>query len=160
MDHILPPALRCLFQREALLTPTVSDRDTDQHTQKAATDTMQHNTDLYYRITAILPEATFGEDNDGQLIIYTNLREDAFGNITHTLTVDRPVEALTLSVEGDVETFDTAGVVALGCNIHDTMSGFVVVSATPFFARTDAQGRVSVAGVPAGARMPTQLVNA
>lgn len=47
-------------------------------------------------------------------------------------------------------TFDTAGVVALGCNIHDTMSGFVVVSATPFFARIDAQGRVSVAGVPAG----------
>lgn len=47
--------------------------------------------------------------------------------------------------------FDTPGVVALGCNIHDTMSGFVIVTATPFFARTDAQGRVTIPGVPAGA---------
>lgn len=47
-------------------------------------------------------------------------------------------------------TFDTAGVVALGCNIHDTMSGFVVVTATPLYARTDAQGRVSIPDVPAG----------
>lgn len=46
--------------------------------------------------------------------------------------------------------FDTPGIVALGCNIHDTMSAFVIVTATPFYARTDAQGRVSVAGVPAG----------
>jgi plastocyanin len=47
--------------------------------------------------------------------------------------------------------FDTAGVVALGCNIHDTMSGFVIVTATPFYAHTDAQGRVTIPGVPAGA---------
>lgn len=30
--------------------------------------------DLYKQILAILPDATMGEDNDGQLIIYTNLR--------------------------------------------------------------------------------------
>lgn len=47
-------------------------------------------------------------------------------------------------------TFDTAGVVALGCNIHDSMSGFVVVSATPLYAKTDAQGRVAITDVPAG----------
>ncbi len=47
-------------------------------------------------------------------------------------------------------TFDTAGVVALGCNIHDGMTGFIVVSATPLYARTDAQGRVSIPDVPAG----------
>jgi plastocyanin len=46
--------------------------------------------------------------------------------------------------------FDTPGVVALGCNIHDTMSGFVIVTATPFYARTDANGRVTIPGVPAG----------
>lgn len=38
--------------------------------------------------------------------------EDAFGNIVHTFTVNQPVHALHLVVEGDVETFDTAGVVA------------------------------------------------
>lgn len=47
-------------------------------------------------------------------------------------------------------TFDKAGVVALGCNIHDTMSGFVVVTDTPFAAQTDATGRATVSGVPAG----------
>jgi transglutaminase-like putative cysteine protease len=38
--------------------------------------------------------------------------EDAFGNIIHTFTVMQPVNSLTLVVDGDVETFDTAGVVA------------------------------------------------
>ncbi len=47
-------------------------------------------------------------------------------------------------------TFDTPGVVALGCNIHDSMSGFVYVTRTPFAAQTDAAGRVAFAGVPAG----------
>ncbi len=48
-------------------------------------------------------------------------------------------------------TFDQAGVVALGCNIHDSMSGFVFVTATPFAALTDAAGRIRFADVPAGA---------
>jgi len=46
-------------------------------------------------------------------------------------------------------TFDQPGPVALGCNIHDTMSGVVFVTATPFAATTDANGRVQLAGVPA-----------
>ena len=37
--------------------------------------------------------------------------EDAFGNITHLLSVDGPVQTLTLTVRGDVTTFDTGGVV-------------------------------------------------
>ena len=49
------------------------------------------------------------------------------------------------------ETFDKPGVVALGCNIHDTMSGFIVVVDTPFAAQTDAQGHVHFSGVPEGA---------
>ncbi|MEH3048494.1 methylamine utilization protein [Sphingomonas adhaesiva] len=47
-------------------------------------------------------------------------------------------------------TFDKPGAVTLGCNIHDTMNGVVFVTATPFAAQTDAAGRVSFAGVPAG----------
>ena len=46
-------------------------------------------------------------------------------------------------------TFDTPGVVALGCNIHDQMSGFVIVVATPFAAQTDANGHVAF-NAPAG----------
>lgn len=37
--------------------------------------------------------------------------EDAFGNILHTFTADGPVTELKISVEGDVETSETAGVV-------------------------------------------------
>lgn len=48
------------------------------------------------------------------------------------------------------ETFDTPGIVALGCNIHDTMSGFVVVVDTPYAMQTDASGHVHIADVPAG----------
>ncbi|MGA1799893.1 methylamine utilization protein [Sphingomonas sp. 4RDLI-65] len=47
-------------------------------------------------------------------------------------------------------TFDTPGVVPLGCNIHDSMSGFVFVTATPFAALTDAAGHVAMTGIPAG----------
>jgi transglutaminase-like putative cysteine protease len=38
--------------------------------------------------------------------------EDSLGNITHALFVQGPVDQLTLSVEGDVETTDTHGVVS------------------------------------------------
>jgi plastocyanin len=46
--------------------------------------------------------------------------------------------------------FDKPGVVALGCNIHDSMSGFIIVVDTPFAMQTDANGHVSISGVPAG----------
>ena len=47
-------------------------------------------------------------------------------------------------------TFDRPGAVALGCNIHDAMSGFVFVTATPFAAQADGAGRVAWGDVPAG----------
>lgn len=46
--------------------------------------------------------------------------------------------------------FDKPGVVTLGCNIHDRMLAYVVVTAAPFFGRTDALGNWSAAAVPAG----------
>lgn len=65
------------------------------------------------------------------------------------------VKKIDLKLYGREETrtvlFDRAGVVPLGCNIHDAMSGFVFVTATPFTAQTDAAGRVMLADVPAGA---------
>jgi plastocyanin len=46
--------------------------------------------------------------------------------------------------------FDKAGVVVLGCNIHDTMTGWVLVLDTPYHGRTSAQGTVTLADVPPG----------
>ncbi len=44
--------------------------------------------------------------------------------------------------------FDKAGVVALGCNIHDQMGAFIVVTDSVWTARTNAQGVVTFADAP------------
>lgn len=48
-------------------------------------------------------------------------------------------------------TFDKAGVVALGCNIHDVMIGYIYVADTPFAAKTNAAGEAVIRGLPGGA---------
>ena len=45
--------------------------------------------------------------------------------------------------------FDRSGLVVLGCNIHDTMVGFIAVVDTPYFGRTDAKGEIAL-DAPAG----------
>jgi plastocyanin len=44
--------------------------------------------------------------------------------------------------------FDKAGVVALGCNIHDAMSAFIVVTDSAWTARTNAQGMAVFGDAP------------
>jgi plastocyanin len=46
-------------------------------------------------------------------------------------------------------TFDRAGLVVLGCNIHDSMLAFVAVVDSPYFAKTPASGSVNF-NLPAG----------
>ena len=46
--------------------------------------------------------------------------------------------------------FDKPGVVVLGCNIHDWMVGYVYVSETPFFAKTESAGTASIGDLPPG----------
>ncbi|MEJ0084735.1 MAG: methylamine utilization protein [Pseudomonadota bacterium] len=46
--------------------------------------------------------------------------------------------------------FDQPGVVTLGCNIHDNMLSYIIVTAAPFFGRTDRQGEWTAADVPQG----------
>jgi plastocyanin len=47
--------------------------------------------------------------------------------------------------------FDQVGAVKVGCNIHDWMSGVILVVPTPYFAITDEQGTFALRGLPAGA---------
>ena len=51
--------------------------------------------------------------------------------------------------------FDKAGVVALGCNIHDQMSAFIVVTDSAWTARTNAQGIASFGDAPNAAARVT-----
>ncbi|HET8698994.1 MAG TPA: methylamine utilization protein [Gammaproteobacteria bacterium] len=46
--------------------------------------------------------------------------------------------------------FDNAGVVVLGCNMHDDMLGYIVVVDTPYFALTDRSGKAHLPALPAG----------
>jgi plastocyanin len=45
--------------------------------------------------------------------------------------------------------FDKPGTATLGCNIHDTMLGYVHVVETPYYGITDASGKVTIE-LPAG----------
>lgn len=72
----------------------------------------------------------------------------------HVYSVSKP-KKFDIKLYGREETrsekFDQPGVVALGCNIHDQMSGFIIVVDTPYAAQADAQGHVRLTGVPGGA---------
>lgn len=46
--------------------------------------------------------------------------------------------------------FDRTGDVVLGCNIHDHMRAFVYVVDTPYFAKSDGEGKALLSGLPAG----------
>jgi plastocyanin len=65
-----------------------------------------------------------------------------------------PAKVFELKLYGHDETrtvkFDKAGVVALGCNIHDNMTAFIRVVDTPYAAKTDAHG-VATIDAPEGA---------
>jgi plastocyanin len=46
--------------------------------------------------------------------------------------------------------FDQAGVVVLGCNIHDQMTGWILVVDTPYYASSPATGKAQIDNVPPG----------
>ena len=46
--------------------------------------------------------------------------------------------------------FDNPGVVPILCNVHPEMSAFLVVSPTPYFAKTDSAGNYKIENVPDG----------
>jgi plastocyanin len=46
--------------------------------------------------------------------------------------------------------FTQPGAVPLLCNVHPEMSGYIVVSPTPYFAQTDAAGNYKIDNVPDG----------
>lgn len=47
-------------------------------------------------------------------------------------------------------TFHNPGAIPLLCNVHPDMSGFIIVSPTPYFAETDKAGNYEIRNVPDG----------
>lgn len=77
-----------------------------------------------------------------------------FDNIRHHVYSFSPVRRFELRLyareQARTVRFDRAGIVPLGCNIHDGMIAFINVVDTGFAARTDATGRAGFSGVPGG----------
>jgi hypothetical protein len=75
--------------------------------------------------------------------------------VRHQVYSFSPAHPFELKLYGRDQTrtvkFDRVGVVALGCNIHDSMVAFIKVVDTPYAAKTDAQGLVLLRDLPAGA---------
>jgi plastocyanin len=75
-------------------------------------------------------------------------------NIRHQVYSFSPAKKFELPLYAGSEAppvlFDKPGVVVLGCNIHDWMIGYIYVSETPFFAKTDSAGTATLGDLPAG----------
>jgi plastocyanin len=80
--------------------------------------------------------------------------------VRHHVYSFSPAHPFELKLYGKDETrsvrFDKAGVVALGCNIHDNMVAFIKVVDTPFAAKTDDKGQAMLKGLPPG-QVPVRI---
>ena len=75
-------------------------------------------------------------------------------NIRHQVYSFSTAKKFELPLYGGMDAppvvFDKPGVVVLGCNIHDWMVGYIYVSETPYFTKTDAAGTASINDMPPG----------
>ncbi len=75
-------------------------------------------------------------------------------NIRHQVYSFSPAKRFELRLYGGTPSqpllFDKAGLVVLGCNIHDWMLGYIYVTDDPWFAVSDANGVVKFEQMPAG----------
>jgi plastocyanin len=86
----------------------------------------------------------------GASVAFPNL--DAFRHHVYSFSPAKRFELKLYAKEQNrTVRFEHAGVVPLGCNIHDQMTAFLKVSDTGLAIRTDAQGRATFADVPGGA---------
>lgn len=46
--------------------------------------------------------------------------------------------------------FDRAGIVTLGCNIHDWMRAYIYIADTPYYSITDESGKTNLESIPGG----------
>lgn len=83
-------------------------------------------------------EAEFKNDDDITHHIYSALGPKRF---SFKLRAEDPNKAMM---------FDKSGHVSMGCNIHDWMSGHVLVIDTPFYAQTDERGIARFSAMPDG----------
>ncbi|MCS4511292.1 methylamine utilization protein [Xylophilus ampelinus] len=84
----------------------------------------------------------------------TNVRFPNKDDVEHDIYSFSPAKRFEIKLYSGVPSkpvlFDKPGLVVLGCNIHDSMVAYVLVVETPYFGRTDKDGRFSFENLPAG----------
>lgn len=84
----------------------------------------------------------------GTAVLFPN-----FDTVRHHVFSFSPIQRFEIKLYAGVPNapliFDKPGVATLGCNIHDRMLAFVAVVDTPFFAKSDAVGKLQI-DLPAG----------
>jgi plastocyanin len=77
-----------------------------------------------------------------------------FDTVRHHVFSISPAKTFELKLYAGVPNkpivFDTAGLVILGCNIHDPMIAWIVVSDTPWHGIAGDDGKVRIADMPPG----------
>ncbi len=76
---------------------------------------------------------------------------DMTGHHVYSFSPAKPFNVHMIA-QGEAESivFDRVGLVVIGCNIHDSMVGFIHVVDTPWSGIAGADGTVSIGDVPAG----------
>lgn len=84
-----------------------------------------------------------------QSVVFDNLDD-----ITHHIYAVTGPARFSFKLKADKQSKEIAltkqGVVPMGCNIHDWMSGYLLVIQTPFYAITDSSGVVKFKDLPGG----------
>ena len=75
-------------------------------------------------------------------------------SVSHQVYSFSPAKRFQLPLyKGEVHSpqqFDKPGLVVLGCNIHDSMVGYIYVAEAPYFGKTDAGGVLRLKDLPGG----------
>ena len=77
----------------------------------------------------------------GQKVIFKN-NDDITHHIFSTSRIQNFAFKIRAEQEYNSVKFEQVGNIPMGCNIHDWMSGHVLVVDTPYFKKTDSQGNV------------------
>lgn len=144
-------------ERDGALTVTVTDRDglpVDHVVIYAVPTRIPHDNPrepapavMEQRDGAFVPHILVVET--GASIEFPNTDE-----VSHHVYSFSPAKRFELPLyKGNVHaplTFDTAGTVTLGCNIHDGMLGYIFVVDTPHFTLSNRSGEAVLTGLPPG----------